>query len=90
MLFVDLPVTFMDNDISVMERDGNVRIVVERNRGMQGGIFNLNSAIVRLFEDPSEGGCLQPAAGQTSEYFRKIQYKLFCIGCNMQCLCSNK
>ena len=79
----------MDNDISVMEGDGNVRIVVERNRGMQGGIFNLNSATVRLFEDPSEGGCLQSATGQTSEYFRRLQFKLFCIGYSQQCLCSN-
>ena len=60
VLFVDLPVTFMDNDISVMEGDGNVRIIVERNRGMQEGIFNLNTANVRLFEDPREGGCLRP------------------------------
>lgn len=55
----DLPVRFAEREVTVTESAGNVPIDIELNRGMHGGISNLNSADLMLFEDPNESGCLQ-------------------------------
>lgn len=56
----DLPVRFAESEITVTERAGSVPIDIEFNGGMPGGISNLNSADLMLFEDRNESGCLQP------------------------------
>ena len=56
----DLPVRFAESEVTTTENAGNVPISIEINNGMTGGISNLNSADLMLYEDPNESGCLKP------------------------------
>ena len=47
---------FNQSELRVAKGDGTVDIVVE----LTGNIHNLNSADLRLVEDPNESGCLEP------------------------------
>ena len=51
-----LPVRFNQSELRVAKGDGTVDIVVE----LTGNIHNLNSADLRVVEDPNESGCLEP------------------------------
>ena len=60
MLFhecVGLPVRFTQTEVRVSEAEQTVQVVVE---AITGDAFNINSADLRLVEDPNESGCLQP------------------------------
>ena len=52
-----LPVRFAETEVRVLEADQTVQVVVE---AITGDAFIINSADLRLVEDPSESGCLQP------------------------------
>ena len=52
-----LPVRFTQTEVRVPETDQMAQVVVE---AITGDAFIINSADLRLVEDPNESGCLQP------------------------------
>ena len=52
-----LPVRFAETEVCVSETEQMVQIVVE---AITGDAFIINSATLRLVEDPNESGCLEP------------------------------
>ena len=52
-----LPVRFAETEVRVSEAEQTVQIVVE---AITGDAFVINSADLRLVEDPNDSGCLQP------------------------------
>ena len=52
-----LPVRFTQTEVRVSEADQRVQIVVE---AITGDAFVINTADLRLVEDPNDSGCLQP------------------------------
>ena len=52
-----LPVRFTQTEVRVSEAEQTVQVVVE---AITGDAFVINSADLRLVEDPNESGCLEP------------------------------
>ena len=52
-----LPVRFTQTEVRVSEVEQTVQVVVE---AITGDAFIINSADLRLVEDPNESGCLEP------------------------------
>ena len=55
-----LPLRFAETEVRVPETEQMVQIVVE---AITGDAFIINSATLRLVEDPNESGCLEPGQG---------------------------
>ena len=59
-----LPVRFTQTEVRVSEVEQTVQIVVE---AITGDAFIINSADLRLAEDPNESGCLEPGQWAINE-----------------------
>ena len=52
-----LPVRFTQTEVRLLEAEQTVQVVVE---AITGDAFVINTADLRLVEDPNKSGCLQP------------------------------